>query len=378
MENGITSQPATLYGVSHSMYTGRARSYLIKADIPYRERAPNTRHYMNTVLPRAGGRFSMPTLELADGTVIRDSGAISDYFEEDSGHTFSPVTPKQRIVSRLFDVIGAEGLMRPAMHYRWNFDAENLELIMFHMNMIAPPGDTRLEMAGNIAAQMRKATVNMGVIPETQGFVEALYAEQLAALNSHFAAHPYLLGARPCMGDFGLMSPLFGHLGRDPKPLSMMLARGVGVFRWLERMNRRDADLVGFDCKDETYLDDDEIPETLMDLLRIMAQDFVPETLAAAAVINNWIAEQDELPSGTQCLRGVGFAEFDVNGTTISALAQPYRFYLLKRVQDEYAALCAADKAAVDAMLAACSMKPLLDATLSRDVVLQNNLEVWL
>ena len=173
----------------------------------------------------------MPTLELADGSVIRDSSAISDYFEEDRGHTFSPVTPKQRIVSRLFDVIGAEGLMRPAMHYRWNFDAENLEFIMSHMNMITPSGDIGLEMADKIAGQMRKATVSMGVIPETEDFVEEPYDQQLTALNSHFAAQPYSLGGRPCMGDFGLMSPLFGHLGRDPKPLSLMLARGVNVFR---------------------------------------------------------------------------------------------------------------------------------------------------
>jgi glutathione S-transferase len=320
----------------------------------------------------------MPTLELADGSVIRDSGAISDYFEEDRGHTFSPVTPKQRIVSRLFDVIGAEGLMRPAMHYRWNFDAENLEFIMSHMNMITPSGDIGLEMADKIAGQMRKATVSMGVIPETHDFVEALYAEQLAALNKHFAAYPYLLGGRPCMGDFGLMSPLFAHLGRDPKPLSLMQARGVNVFRWLERMNRREADLVGFECKEETYLDNDEIPGTLMDLLSTMAQDFVPETLAAAEVINGWIAEQDELLSGTQCLRGVGFAEFDVSGTTIPALAQPYRYYLLKRVQDVYASLDTNDKVAVDAMLEACNMAPVLSATLTRDVGLQNNLEVWL
>jgi hypothetical protein len=31
-----------------------------------------------------------------------------------------------------------------------------------------------------------------------------------------------------------------------------------------------------------------------------------------------------------------------------------------------------------DAMLAACGMAPVLNAALSRDVGLQNNLEVWL
>ncbi len=42
----MTSQTATLYGVPHSLYAGRARSYLIKAGIAYREQAPKTEHYL--------------------------------------------------------------------------------------------------------------------------------------------------------------------------------------------------------------------------------------------------------------------------------------------------------------------------------------------
>ena len=374
----MTLQPATLYGVPHSLYTGRVRSYLIKAGISYREQPPNSEHFLNTVLPLAGGRFGMPTLELTDGRVIRDGAAIIDHFENETGHTFSPATPKQRIVSRLFDVIGAEGLLRPAMHYRWNFDAENLEFLMFHMRMITPPGDVGFEMADKLAGAMRKATLNFGVNPQTHDVVEELYAEQLGALDRHFAAHAYLLGGRPSIGDFGMIAPLFGHLGRDPKPLSLMQAKGMNVFRWVERMNRHDADLVEFERKDETYLDDDEIPETLIDLLRSLSEDFVLETLAAAEVINDWIAEQVELAPGTECARGVGMGEFDIRGTTISALAQPYRFYLLKRVQDEYTALDSGDRQAVEATLQSCNMASLLGATLTRDIGRKNNLEVWL
>jgi hypothetical protein len=51
--------------------------------------------------------------------------------------------------------------------------------------------------------------------------------------------------------------------------------------------------------------------------------------------------------------RGVGQATFDIRGVTISAMAQPYRFYLLKRVQDEHASLDEAARADVEAILAA-------------------------
>jgi len=45
-------QSITLYGVPHSMYTGRARSYLIKAGIPFRERAPSSKHFRKVVVPK--------------------------------------------------------------------------------------------------------------------------------------------------------------------------------------------------------------------------------------------------------------------------------------------------------------------------------------
>ena len=63
----------------------------------------------------------MPTIEFNDGTVIRDGVAILDYFEQLNDYEYSPRPPKQKIVSLLLDVIGAEGLLRPAMHYRWNY-----------------------------------------------------------------------------------------------------------------------------------------------------------------------------------------------------------------------------------------------------------------
>ncbi len=135
----------------------------------------------------------MPTLEFSDGRVIRDGAAIIDHFEKETGCTFSPTTPRQRFFSRLFDVIGAEGFLRPGMHYRWNFDAENLEFLNFHTMKLMPPGDIGVEMTRKAHERMRKATAKFGVNAQTRDLVEQLYADQLGALDSHFAAHPYLL-----------------------------------------------------------------------------------------------------------------------------------------------------------------------------------------
>jgi len=367
----------TLYGTPVSLYTGNVRSYLIKAGIDYRETTFGSAHYRDEVLPKAGGRQGVPTIELEDGAVIRDGAAIIDHFEATSGHAFSPKSPKQRILSRLFDVIGSDGLLRPALHYRWSFPEENREFLMFHFEAIMSTGPERSELGATVAAGAKAFGNAIGVAPETMDLIETLYLEFLGKLDIHFGEYPYLLGGRPCIGDFGMMRPLYAHLGRDPKPLSIMQAKAIRVFRWVERMNRPEPDVGEFETQSDVYLPDDQVADSLIDLLKHIAIDFIPETRAAADFINQWIDDQKELTPGTPLPRAVGMGSFKVRGVTINAIAQPYRFFLLKRVQDEFALLDDASQQEVRALLAACDMSDALNIRLTREVGLSNNLEVW-
>jgi len=225
--------------------------------------------------------------------------------------------------------------------------------------------------------QTQSATRKFGVNPDTYRLIESLYADQLAAFDRYFSAYPYLFGGRPCLGAFGLMISLHAHLGRDPKQLSQMHANGMNVLRWNERMNQPGADFVESDGWDEMYLDDDEVPEALIDLLRVMAEDFVPETVAAADTINAWLEAKGTIEPGTPFECGVGFAEFEVRRQTIGALAQPYRFWRLKIAQSDYVVMGAEDQKSVDTIVTACNMMPLLEARLTREIGRMGNLEVW-
>lgn len=371
-------EPITLYGAPFSLYTGRARSYLIKAGIDYREEPHASEHFYQTVLPKAGGRRGIPTIEFPNGDVIRDGVAIIDHFEAGSGEQFSPDTPKQRIVSRLLDALGAEGFLRPCMHYRWNFDQDNKDFLQFHFQTIYS-GDNAAQAARE-RMQFIKETVNpaWGVTPENYDLIEALHLDTIKILNAHFAQYPYFLGGKPSIGDFGMMAPLYGHLGRDPKPLSLMQLHGVRLFRWVERMNRPEPDVGEFADKTPEYLSDDEVPQTLIAALKHFAIDFIPESRAACDTINRWLAANPDITPLTEVERGVGMCEFEVQGRQLSGESQPFRFYVLKRVQDEYDALGASDKAEVAAMLDSCDMLPVLDMKLSRQIGRHNNLEVWL
>jgi len=368
----------TLYGSPLSLYTGRARSYLIKTGKNYSEALPNSPHYEEVVLPKMGGRRSIPVVETEEGEVIRDGAAIIDHFEQISGQEHSPATARQKIVSLLFDVIGSEGLLRPAMHYRWNFPKENLNFIKFHFETFVPANLNKQEMAEKRMNQMRDAGRSFGAVPETFTLVENLYTELLQKLNSHFANIPYLLGHKPSIGDFGLIAPLYGHLGRDPKPLSLMQAQAICLYRWVERMNRPDLDMGEFSAASPDFLDSDEIPESLIEVLRHLAIDFVPETQAACTAINTWLSQQTSLPTNAIVERGVGMCTFDVQGSAITALAQPYRFYLLGRVQKAYECLKQSQKDQVSALLSACNMSKILETKLTREIGRHGNREVWL
>ena len=366
----------TLYGSPCSLYTGRARSYLIKNGIDYRETGPTSQHYEDHVLPAAGGRRGMPTIEFADGAVIRDSVAIVDYFEQEGGHPNSPQTPKHKIINRLLDVIAAEGMLRPAVHYRWNFP-ENEPLIQFqfeHMTPIDPAVEFTVE--GRFA-KMRQACIDLGVPEENHALVESLYFDLVEKLDAHFANYPHLLGGRPSVADFGLIAPMYGHLGRDIKPLSILHEHGNWVLRWVERMNRPEPDVGEYENPLEDYFADDEIPDTLVDVLKQFAIDFVPETLAACDANNEWLASENPA-AGSEVPRVAGFGTFEVKGNVIHAGAQPFRFYLLRRVQDEYEQLNESDRSDVTELLERCDMLPVMEAKLTRDIGRDNNLEVWL
>ena len=373
------SKPHRLYAITHSLYSGRARSYLIKHQIPFQELSTGHESFKAEVLPK-GKLATIPTLVTPEGEVIRDGAAIIEHFEAESDRPSQPRGPKQRIISALFDVIGTDGLLRPAMHYRWNFPEDNLAFVRYHFLHSQRDTPERAEKTEAMMNRMRYAAMIFGVTEHTQGVVESLYLDYLDALNAHFEQYPYLLGWRPSIGDFGLIAPMYAHLGRDPHPAKLMQQRAVSVHRWVERMNRADQDVPEFFNAGTEFIDDDEVPESLMTVLRILAEDFVPETLAAADAINGWLTENKPeagAPAVGRLAQAAGTATFAVRGETIEALAQPHRFYLLQRVQDDYASLSETEKAAVDVVLSKSGMTAILDAALNRRIERADNLEVW-
>jgi glutathione S-transferase len=371
----------TLYAFPHSLYSGRARSYLIKNGIPFRELSTGHESYKADVLPLSKAP-TIPTLVTPEGEVIRDGAAIIEHFEAANDRPFLPKAPRQQIVSALFDLVGTDGLLRPAMHYRWNFLDDNEGFVHYHFLHSQRETPTREEKTSYMMGKMQHAAEIFGVNEKTAPLVEALYLEFLDALNRHLETVPYLLGWKPAIGDFGLLAPMYAHLGRDPMPAKLMKQKAVRVWRWVERMNRADQDAPEFFDAGDDYLADDEIPDTLVAVLKILAEDLVPETRGAAERINDWLAGNQPAPGTVLPARLAenlfGMTRFTLRGQSISSVVSSYRFVMLQRVQELYDGLDAGGQAAVGKLLAACGLGDLLTIRLDRSLGWSDNLNVWL
>ena len=370
-----------LYSAPHSLYAGRARAYLIKRSIPFEERFVGHRSF--TEIKPIGKLPTIPTLVTPNGEVIRDGAAIIDHFESSFGRLFRPISPLQDMVSSLFDVIGSEGLRRPAMHYRWNFPEDNDEFLHYHFfSLFRPDTPDREQKTISVMEMLRTTTKMRGVTGDTKDLVEALYIELLDALNSHFQHTPYLLGGSPCIGDFGMLAPLYGHLARDPKPATLMKKRAPRVYRWVERMNRASQDAPEyFDCGTD-FFQNDGIPETLMAVLRVVSQDFVPETIASAKFLNLWLSEQNPETGTTAIFQlgtsPLGSVEFQVRDHTINAAIVPYRHFQLQRIHQIFNEVETKTQIRIKQILKSCNMADILNVRLNRTIGRKDNLEVWL
>lgn len=376
-----------LYGTPGSLYTSKARSYLIKQGIPFVNCAAGEARFREEIVPKIS-RWIIPVLEAEDGALVQDGADIIAHFEAKGAtrHPAYPTTPLHALIGQIFEFFGGEGMLRPAMHYRWNFDEANRAFLSIDFSSSLAPTGATAEVQANIfemaSQRMRKAMASFGVSDETIPAVEASYAEFLRLFDAHLAGSPFLLGGRPTIGDYGLIAPLYAHLGRDPHPARIMQTTAHRVWRWTERMNRPDQDAGEYGGPAETLFADDHVPDTLKALLRYVAEDYLPEVRAFVGFANDWLAARPDLEPGANGLdrvqeRRIGEVEFDWRGHRIKVGVMPYRLYLLQKIQD--VADLAAPKAlsAMRALLAEIGLSELLTLRTSRRVLRRNHLEVW-
>lgn len=326
------TQTYTLYGSPASLYTGKVRAYLNYKGIPYEETISSMKVYKNIILPKTGVGM-IPVLKTPEDEYWQDSSLILDHCEERfTEKAILPQTPKQKMLSLLFELYGDEWLRLPAMHYRWNFPEDNLEFIKGEFGSSVAPGWPKFIqrwLGKKVVDKFSGYVAPLGITEKSIPAIEAWYEEFLGQLNELFSQQDFLLGSRPCLGDFGLMGPLYAHLHRDPYPGKLMRKKAPKVAEWVERMNDS-ANIQG------EFLANDEIPEILETILTRLFKEYWPSLLRSSQNLSDWAKDKN---AGEPVPRMLGMQDFMIGNVNEQQMSLSYGQWMLQRVLQHYQTL---------------------------------------
>jgi glutathione S-transferase len=376
-------RPYVLWGSPHSYYTGKIRSYLIKKGVVFRELLPTHPRFQNEVMP-AVGLLVVPVLETPEGQILQDTSDMIDHLEARWPQPrMIPEAPVQRAVAWLLGAFGSEGLLPAGMHYRWSYRTQQEEFLRAEFGRLVHSGPDRAQR--RIAGEQLMNYFNgflplLGVTPETVATVEAAYVELLDALDIHFQHHPYLMGGRPSIADFGFMAPLFAHLARDPVPANLMKNVAPNVYRWTERMNTSGIADGEFYDHPGTVLPADAIPPTLEPVLKLMFQDWGAELVANAAFYNAWVVSNPRLPAGYLVSASgerkvhptLGFLEYPWRGSMYRRASAPHGLWHFDKAACHARNLDGEARARFDALLQRTGGERVMAIRLARPLKREN------
>lgn len=330
-----------------SPYSQKTLAYLKYKGIPHFNHVPNGYELMRTI-PKHVGKAIMPTVVTPSGEWLQDSAEIIDYFEEKfPQHSIEPLTPKQRIAAHLLELHGDEWLILPALHYRWT-EAESRKFIVGEFGKYALPWLPKFlrDMAGNkIRKMMMSYMPRFGIVGETEKGVRRYTEHVISLLEQHFKQYRYLLGNRPCVGDFAFFGPLFAHLYRDPGSRKLF-DKAPHVVDWMQRLLDADgSEASGKNSNDYNFLADDEVPATLTPLFQLIFAEQFPFNVGVIDNINQYLSDK---PDARRVSRIVGDGEFAIGGVKGKRKQFSFLQWKVQRSHDIYTQLDTEQKPAVD------------------------------
>ncbi len=353
-------QSYILYGGELSLFTGKARAYLRFKAVPFEERVASREVYKDIILPNVGAPI-IPVLSSPGGELVQDTTEIIDYLEARHPQpAVYPGGPRQKLVALMLEHYADEWLVIPAMHYRWSYLEQQRDFVLGEFGALSAPDASREEQIAigeKTSAPFRGSIPMLGVNEVTEKAIEAEWLTLMAQLEAHFAVHPYLLGTRPSIGDFGLMGPLYAHLGRDPVPRALMEAQAPGVYDWVCRMN------APLEAAGE-FLPDDEVPDTLLPILATLCRDFLPDVLDVVAQNAVFMAANP----GEKIPRYLGMHRFRTGSAESERVVHSYSQWMYQRAHDHYHSLGGEARAAADDLLSQVGGLEALRAPLPRRV----------
>jgi glutathione S-transferase len=227
-----------LMGLEPSPYTMKVQSLLKYKNIPFDWVSRNLR--AEKEFQRHAKVQLIPLLFFPNGETMQDSTPILERLEAD--YPEPSIHPQDRalwFVSCLFEEFGDEWCNKLMFFQRWFYPAdakatgERLARERFSgewWSAIARPVAARL-MVRRMVPRLVYSGGNETNIPQLKASFENL----AALLEVHFQTRPYLLGRRPCFGDFGLWCNLY-QAWTDPTARAFLETNAPKLVAYIKRM----------------------------------------------------------------------------------------------------------------------------------------------
>ena len=219
------------------------------------------------------------------------------------------------------------------------------------------PAFLQRRAVARVAATLRGFLPGVGVRAAQLPLLEAWTRRMLDLLELHFAAHDFLFGGRPSIGDFSLVGSMYGHLGRDPWPARELIAPRPHLRAWIARMAEPTLRCSG------DWLAGDRIAATLEPVLRTIFSEFLPMLEG----INRQVkAAIPALAEGKSLPRSLADVEILMGEGIFRRAALPYSLWMAQRSLDFYRALAPDEQQQVRDWLASVGGLGFLDLDLPR------------
>jgi len=227
-----------LMGLEPSPYTMKVRSFLRFKGIPFEWVSRNLKAEKEY---QAHAKVQLiPLLFFPNGETMQDSTPILERLDKDFPEpAMQPDDPALWFLSCLFEEFGDEWCNKLMFFQRWFYpaDAKSTGRRLADERYggewwsgLAKPYIARM-MVRRMVPRLVYSGGNETNIPQLKESFEALSG----MLEAHFQARPYLMGGRPCFGDFGLWCNLH-QAWTDPTANAHLEAHAPALVAYIKRM----------------------------------------------------------------------------------------------------------------------------------------------
>ena len=338
--------PLQLVGATASPYTRKMVALLRYRRVPYAITWGDPGSHCDALGVQRPRPTLMPTFFFCDGDDVRaecDSTPIIRSLESaHAGRSVIPDDAALAFLDYLIEDFADEWCTKYMFHYRWHgeIDADNAGTLL-PLCMDVSMNDGALAQFKTMFSQRQISRLYVvGSNDTTTPIIDASYRRFLAAMESHLASQPFMLGRRPGSGDFGLYGQLSQLVGFDPTPRLIAHEVSPRAVAWVDQIS----DLSGADPGDDAWVAIEDQPESLKGILGEIGRVYAPAQLANAKAV----------------AAGDKTWETAIDGTTWTQPTFPYQARCLKWTNELYAALSQEHRSRVDRILEGTGVESML------------------